>query len=352
MRSAVSPLFGKRLDGSIGHAIDIISILAIISGITTTIVLGLEQICSGLSVLTGSPFFADATGNPPLTALLTALVVSTSVAIASVVSGIERGVKWTSQIGIILAFGVLLVFVVFGGGMRVFSVVADGTLAYVRNLPTQITTLYDPATSNVTKAQRTWQGEWTIFYWAWWIAFAPFVGLFLARISRGRTIREFIIGAMLGPTAMCFVWFAGTGGSALLLELDGSADGSILSAEHAFRIYETVDVMLSPGMAIVLKAVLVFLFLVLIVASSTAAIIAIKSIGAAGGDFAETPSHSILWAFVIAAITGAVMAVGGVRSIRDFMIVGAVPFSLIMALMLISVLIMITAAAMKKQDGN
>lgn len=344
MRSALTPLFGHRLEGPLGHLIDIISLLAIIAGITTTIVLGLEQICSGLSVLTGSRFFADQAGNPPLTALLTALVVAISIAIASVVSGVERGIKWTSQFGIALAFCVLTVFVAFGGGTRVAGLLLEASADYFTQLPVLITTLYDPGASAVAAEQRAWQGEWTIFYWAWWIAFAPFVGVFLARISRGRTLREFILGAMFVPTAMCFVWFAGTGGSALLLEGDGTAGGKILAAEHAFRIYQAVDLMLAPEGALVIKAVLVFLFLVLIVASTTTAIIAIKSIGAAGSDLAETPMHSMLWAVVIAAITGAVMAVGGVASIRDVMIVGAVPFSAIMALMLVAVVMMIGAA--------
>lgn len=341
MRSAVAVLFGKSLERAPGHIIDVIAILAIVSGITTTIVLGLEQICTGLSELTGSPFFADNAGNPPLTALLTALVIALSVAIASVVSGVDRGVKWTSQLGIILSFGVLVIFVTFGAGTRVFGIFADSSIAYLATLPQQIFTLYDPSASEVSAANRAWQENWTVFYWAWWIAFAPFVGLFLARISRGRTIREFILGAMLGPTAMCFIWFAGTGGTALLLEHDGIAAGRIADAEHAFRIYETVDVMLGPTFAAIVKVVLVFLFLVLIVASSTAAIVAIKSIGAAGSGFAETPFHSAMWAFVIAAMTGAVMAVGGVESIRDVMIVGALPFSVIMAAMLPAIVVMI-----------
>ncbi len=343
MRSAVSPLFGKYLEGGFGHVIDIISILAIIAGITTTIVLGLEQISSGLSALTGNPFFADQAGNPPLAALLTTLVVSVSIAITSIISGVDRGVKWTSQLGILLAFGILVVFIVNGAGFRAIGIGVESTVAYFVNLPTQILTLYDPNGATAGIDQRGWQGEWTIFYWAWWIAFAPFVGLFLARISRGRTLREFILGAMLGPTAMCFVWFAGMGGSALLLELDGVAGGRIIAAEHAFRIYETVDLMLSPTFATVIKGVLTALFLILIVASTTAAVIAIKSIGAAGSNLAETPFHSILWAIVIAAITGAIMAVGGVSSIRDVMIVGAVPFSIIMAFMVPSIILMVLA---------
>lgn len=335
MRSALAPLFGKRLEGTLGHAIDVIAILAIIAGITTTIVLGLEQIISGLSILTGSHFFSDNAGNAPLTALLTALVIAIAIAIGSITSGIERGVKWTSHLGIALSFGLLMVFITFGGGTRVIGLFWSAASTYLRDLPGLMSTVYDGNVASEA-AQSNWQGTWTIFYWAWWIAFAPFVGLFLARISKGRTVREFILGAMLGPTAMCFIWFAGTGGSALLLELEGGANGVIADAEHAFRIYAAVDFMLSPTTATVTKAVISLLFLVLIVASSTAAILAIKSIGAAGSDRSETSFHSLSWAVVIASVAGAVMTVGGVSAIRDFMIAGAVPFSGIMAFMLIS----------------
>ena len=334
MRSAVAPLFGELLEGPVGHVIDIISILAIIAGITATIVLGLEQICTGFSALTGVPFFADQAGNPPLTALLTAPIVAISIAIGSIVLGVDRGVKWISNFGLILAFGVLSTFALAGSGSWLFASLFEGITAYFQTLPLQTLTIYD-ASSN--PGQSDWQGEWTIFYWAWWIAFAPFVGLFLARISRGRTLREFILGAVLGPTFMCFLWFSVVGGSAILLELDGTAQGTISGAAHAFRIYETINLMFGSEFAVAMKVTIALLFLVLIIASSSAAIIAIKSIGAAGETLAETPVHSLMWAIVIAAITGAVMAVGGVESIRDVMIVSAVPFSGIMALMLVAV---------------
>ncbi|WP_226625273.1 BCCT family transporter [Alloyangia pacifica] len=335
MRSALEPLIGKRLEGRLGDVIDVLAILATVSGIATTIVLGLEHICSGLSELTGSPFFADQAGNPPLVALLTALVLAIAATIASIVSGLERGVKWTSHCGIALAFVVLAVFVVFGGGARVIGVFVTSLLRYVQTLPSQMVTLYDPVQDS---ARHLWQGDWTIFYWAWWIAFAPFVGLFLVRISKGRTVRQFILGAMLGPSLMCFAWFSGTGGSALLMEIDGRAGGTILQAEHAYRIVAAVNVMLGPTGAVLMTAVLTLLFLVLIMASSTAAIIAIKSIGAGGSPQGETPLHSMLWAVVIAALTGAIIAAGGIGAIRDAMLVMTLPFSAVLALMFLSVL--------------
>ncbi|MGX9356894.1 BCCT family transporter [Roseobacteraceae bacterium S113] len=331
MRSGLAPIFGKRLEGALGNAIDMVAILAIISGITTTIALGIEQICSGISEITGSAFFASNSGDPTLIGLLTALVVAISVAVTSVLSGVNRGVKWISQLGMFLAIGILVLFVISGAGLQTFGLFFDGTVAYLKMLPEQLH-LADPAQSETSALQRDWQNEWTIFYWAWWIAFAPFVGLFLARISRGRTVREFILGAILAPTSLCFVWFAGTGGSALLLELDGSAGGLVLSAEHAFRIYETMDLLLTPSIAIVLKAALVLLFLLLVVASTTAAIMAIKSIGCAGVETSETRMHSVVWACVIAAFAAAILLIGGVDAVRDMMIISALPFSVILLL--------------------
>lgn len=343
MRSGLAPLLGRHLKGPLGHVIDVLAILAIIAGITTSIVLGIEQICAGLAELTGSAFFSDSSGNPPAVALMTALIMTTGVAITSIISGVNRGVKWTSELAALLFFAVLAVFVITGGGVQSVTVLFDGILAYLKNLVGQSLTLYDPTLSEEASAQRDWQSKWTIFYWAWWIAFAPFVGMFVAKISRGRTLREFILGVVFAPTLLCFVWFAGTGGTALLLELDGTAGGSILSADHAFRIFNTVDILLSPSVAAVFKGGLVLLILMLVVASSTAAIIAIKSIGAAGSAHAETPFHSVLWAFVIAANAGAVMAVGGVEAIRDVMIISAVPFSIILGLMLVSAVMIISA---------
>ncbi|SDF97893.1 BCCT family transporter [Alloyangia pacifica] len=335
MRSGLEPLVGKRLEGRLGDVIDVLAILATVSGIATTIVLGLEHICSGLSELTGSPFFADQAGNPPLVALLTALVLAIAATIASIVSGMERGVKWTSHCGIALAFVVLAVFVIFGGKAEVLSVFAESVQRYVETLPSQIVMLYDPVQDS---ARHVWQGDWTIFYWAWWIAFAPFVGLFLVRISKGRTVRQFVLGAMLGPSLMCFVWFSGTGGSALLMEIDGRAGGAILQAEHAYRIVAAVNVMLGPTGAALMTGALTLLFVVLIMASSTAAIIAIKAIGAGGSPLGETPLHSMLWAVAIAALTGAIIAAGGIGAIRDAMLVMTLPFSVVLAGMFLSVM--------------
>jgi choline-glycine betaine transporter len=151
---------------------------------------------------------------------------------------------------------------------------------------------------------------------------------------------------------MCFAWFSATGGSAVLAEIDGAAGGRLVATEHAFRIYAAVDLLMPESVATAIKAALAGLFLILIVASSTAAILAIKAIGAAGSALGETRLHSAMWAVVIAAMTGAVIGVGGVGSIRNVMIVGALPFSVILALMLPSVLLMMSQEARGPETGT
>jgi choline-glycine betaine transporter len=135
MRSALAQVFGRCLEGPIGHVVDIVAIMAVIAGMTTTIVLGVEQICSGLSALTGSPFFADNAGNPPLIALFTALVVAIAVTMASVISGVDRGVKWISNFGMLLTFAVLAIFLVFGSGFHLVEVFFRTSATYLSSLP-------------------------------------------------------------------------------------------------------------------------------------------------------------------------------------------------------------------------
>ncbi len=344
IRSTLVRIFGPRMNGVLGHVIDILAIIAIISGVTTTIVLGIEQICSGLSIITGNSWFADSSGKAPLSTLLITLTVTISIVVLSVMSGMNNGVKWISNIGMILAFIVLGIFVAQGSGAGLVSALLGGTMEYLTTLPGLILNTHAPSALSADTRLADWHGEWTTFYWAWWIAFAPFVGLFIVSISKGRTVRAFILGSVIGPTAMCFLWFSIIGGSALSLELDGTAKGAIVDAAHSFRIYQTVDLMFSPTTALLFKGLLTVLFLILTVSCSTAAIIAIKAIGAAGGTQAETPLHSIVWAVFLAAIAGTVIAVGGIHAVRDVMIVAALPFSLVLALMVVSVIRSLIAA--------
>ena len=186
-----------------------------------------------------------------------------------------------------------------------------------------------------------WQGWWPVFYWAWWIAFAPFVGLFLARISRGRTIREFVLGAMIVPSLMCFVWFAWAGGTAIDLELNGGADGVILGASNGDKIFALTAFMLDPisellswGMAVMI----VVLLMTFLVTSADSAVLIVNTINAAGDEGPKARPHILFWGIALALVVGGLLVSGGTSAIQTAMVIGALPFSLVMVLMAVSLI--------------
>lgn len=192
--------------------------------------------------------------------------------------------------------------------------------------------------SDVSQKLADWQGGWTIFYWAWWIAFAPFVGLFLARISRGRSIREYVLGAMIVPATMCFVWFTFVGGTAIDLELSGIAGGQIMDAGISSQLFEMINIMLSPALATAMSVVIVVLLLTFLVTSADSAVLIINTI-AAGGDASQKGNvHIITWGAALTLVIAVLLLAGGLSAINTAMIIGALPFSFVMALMGVSLL--------------
>ena len=181
-----------------------------------------------------------------------------------------------------------------------------------------------------------WQGGWTIFYWAWWIAFAPFVGMFLARVSRGRTIREYVLGAMLVPTLVCFCWFAFIGGTALNLEVTGQAGGRILEADLSARLFATLDVMLGEWALVAMCAVVVVLLITFLVTSAQSGILVIHTISSAGHIGERSGPHIAGWGLLITAVIAVLLSVGGLDAINTAMTVGALPFSVVMVLMMVA----------------
>jgi choline-glycine betaine transporter len=184
-----------------------------------------------------------------------------------------------------------------------------------------------------------WQGWGPVFYWAWWIAFAPFVGLFLARISRGRTIREFVLGAMIVPSLMCFVWFSWAGGTAVDLELNGAANGVILDAANGDKIFAMTAFMLEPVSQILswaMAVMIVVLLLTFLVTSADSAVLIVNTINAAGDEGPKSRPHIIFWGVALALVVGGLLVSGGTGAIQTAMVIGALPFSLVMVLMCVS----------------
>ncbi|MEM8580288.1 MAG: BCCT family transporter, partial [Pseudomonadota bacterium] len=197
-----------------------------------------------------------------------------------------------------------------------------------------------------------WQGAWTIFYWAWWIAFAPFVGVFLARISKGRTIREYVLGAMIIPAIMCFIWFAMVGGTAIDLELSGVAEGAITDAGQADQLFAMLAVILSEGLAYIMSIIVVILLLTYLVTSADSAVLIINTINAAGDEGPKARPHILFWGAALALVVGGLILAGGLGAIQTAMVIGALPFSLVMVLMGLSLIKAIYRDGQRMKEGS
>ena len=196
-----------------------------------------------------------------------------------------------------------------------------------------------------------WQSAWTIFYWAWWIAFAPFVGVFLARISKGRTIREYIFGAMIIPSLMCFIWFALVGGTAIDLELSGVANGAIANAGQADKLFVLLNVILGENLAYLMSLVIVVLLLTYLITSADSAVLIINTINAGGDDGPKARPHILFWGIALALVVGGLIIAGGLSAIQTAMVIGALPFSFVMVLMGISLIVAIVGDLERKKQG-
>ncbi|MEE4210131.1 MAG: BCCT family transporter, partial [Parvularcula sp.] len=247
IRSSLAPLFGERLSGMPGHAVDVVAVVATILGVSYTLAFGVEQFVAGLfRIGFGDWLMVEAPGGgltSSTAAIVVALMVLVGASTISALSGVGRGIKWLSNLNMALSFGLLALFAAVGSGLFGLQLLGIGLWDYVVNLPQQSLTLFDNDGTEVGAALVDWQLGWSVMYWAWWIAFAPFVGMFIARISKGRTIREYILGVALVPSIMCFVWMTLVGGTAIDLELSGAANGMILDATMADQLYATLAVM-------------------------------------------------------------------------------------------------------------
>jgi choline/carnitine/betaine transport len=332
IRSGLAPLFGQSLNGCLGHFVDIAAVLATILGIAVTIGFGISQFTSGLFNITEAHWMMS-NGKPSTIAMLIALLFVMGLSTLSAISGVGKGVKWLSNINMSLSFFLLLFFLLFGATAVAIERLGKGIVDYVVTFIPMIVNVEEKGT-----ALGDWQANWTIFYWAWWIAFAPFVGMFFARISKGRTIREFILGSVLVPTLVCFIWFTFVGGTALDLELSGKANGQILQANISAQIYEVLNLILTPGGAKAMSGLVVILLLTFLVTSADSAILVINTINAGGNTAQSSKSHIFIWGSFLTAVIAALLLAGGLNALKNAMIIGTLPFSVIMILMTISLI--------------
>ena len=338
IRSGLQPLFGSTLSGWVGHAVDIAAILATLIGLGVTIGYGVSQFAAGLYNISALDILVDAAGKPTLTAQILGLVLIVSASCLSAMSGIQRGIKWLSNINMGLSIFLVGFFIVFGATLFAVTTFGLAIWDYVLALPAMSFTVWNDTSTDVGAALQQWQGAWNIFYWAWWIAFAPFVGMFLARVSKGRTIREYVLGAIIMPALICLTWLAFVGATAIDLELQGVAQGSIVNADISAQLFATINLMLSPTLAIALSAVVVVLLLTFLVTSADSGILIINTLASGGSTGQKGTHHIIVWGLIFTVLIGALLSAGGMDALRSAMIVGALPFSVVMALMTLAML--------------
>ncbi|XKE46384.1 BCCT family transporter [Halomonas organivorans] len=316
LRSAFTPLLGERVRGWVGHVIDIVAVLSTIFGLATSLGFGASQAAGGLNYLFDVP--------NTLGTQIAIIVGVTVVALFSVWRGIDGGVKLFSNINMVIAL-LLLVFVVTTGSTLLFvNGLWDTSVAYLSHIV--------PLSSWIGREDSTWFHGWTVFYWAWWISWSPFVGMFIARVSRGRTVREFLMAVLLVPTLVTIVWMSAFGGNALAQSAGGVgalADGIGEVSLAMFQMLEHLPLTtLTSTMAIVL--VLVFF-----ITSSDSGSLVIDNI-TAGGKTDAPRTQRVFWATLEGVIAGILLYGGGDKALGALQ-AGAVatglPFTLVLLVM-------------------
>lgn len=333
IRSGLVPLFGERLSGGLGHAIDIVAVVATVVGVAQTLGFGVEQFVAGMHRIGFGDWLLNAEGTATTAAIVFALLIIMGASTLSALSGVGKGIKWLSNINMVLSFFLLAFFIVFGSTFFGLTALFVGLYDYLVALPGMLFTVWSPDGTETGDALAGWQGGWSVFYWAWWIAFAPFVGVFLARISRGRTVREYILGAIIFPSLMCFFWFTIVGGTAIDLTLNGGAGDAISGAGQQSQLFAMLDVMLSSGLAWIMAVIVVILLLTYLVTSADSAVLIVNTINSGGDEGPKGRPHIIFWGLALAFVVGALLIVGGLGAIQTAMVIGALPFSAVMVLM-------------------
>lgn len=319
IRWALEPVLGRRVRGGWGNAIDSIALVGTLFGVATSLGLGVMQISSGLDS-------AGIIENPGILEQIVIIVVITGGVLFSVLSGVTRGMKWLSTTNLILA-ALLLLYVLFvGDTVYLLREWVQSIGAYLQNF----IGLSFSVSAFQGQAGQEWQAAWTAFYWGWWISWAPFVGVFIARVSRGRTVRQFVMGVLIVPTLLGILWFAVLGGSALKLEMDtpGSmtdASGGVDLQGALFQLFQHL-----PGTMVLTIGALILIAIFFVTSADSGAFV--MGMLATGGNPEPSRPVKALFTFVTAILAIALLIAGGLVALQTAAIIIALPFSIVMLL--------------------
>ncbi len=325
IRSTFYPILGRHVRGGFGHVIDILAVVATLFGVATSLGLGVLQVNSGLHYLFPEKIAASGTDDGTGVQMLLIAAI-TLAATASVVSGLDRGIKRLSQGNLILAAGLLSMVFVLGPTAHLLDALVQNIGNYFYRLPALATWTETYREGD----QGGWQHGWTIFYWGWWISWSPFVGMFIARISRGRTIREFALGVLIVPTLLTFLWLTVFGNAALHEEM--AYDSGILSAVNEnfstaiFKLFEHYPLsQITSGLAVI---VVITFF----ITSSDSGSLVIDTI--TGGGHPKPPViQKVFWALLEGGVAAALLYAGGLKALQSAAITTGLPFALALLLM-------------------
>lgn len=316
IRWALEPLLGRRVKGWLGDAIDIAAVVGTLFGVATSLGLGVLQIASGLE-------FLDLVSSPGNWTLIILIGAITSLAIFSVVSGLKKGIKWLSNINMGLAGALMLFVLLTGPTLFIFREAVQSLGLYFQNL---FALSFDTTALQGAEGEE-WQGSWATFYWGWWISWAPFVGVFIARISRGRTVREFVAGVLAVPTLLSFLWFTVFGGTALQRELAGGgligADGTVDTEGALFGLLGGL-----PGGTFVVVGAIILIILFFVTSSDSGSLVV--DMLASGGDPDPPRWSRVFWATAEGLVAIALLLAGGLGALQTVAIIIAFPFSIVM----------------------
>jgi glycine betaine transporter len=316
---AFRPLIGNRVEGPIGKGIDVLAIWATLFGSATSLGFGAAQINSGLN------FLWDVSITNTLQVVI--IVVLTVLFVLSATTGVEKGIQFLSNMNMLLAIVLLLFILVVGPSVFIAQTFTDALGAYLYNfIPMSL--------DSGAFGGGEWLNSWTIFYWAWWISWAPFVGTFLARISRGRTIREYLLGVILVPSGVSFVWFAILGGTALDLQLSRQADLISAAAKPEVALFTTLEQLPISTVTSLLVVILVSLFFV---SGADAASVVMGTMSSRGG-LEPTRPVVVVWGGLTGLAAAVLLIAGGLTALQQAAIIAAAPFVLIVLGMCVGLL--------------
>ncbi|WP_128254258.1 BCCT family transporter [Falsirhodobacter deserti] len=309
LRSVFYPIFGERVWGWPGHIIDIVAVLATIFGLSTSLGIGAQQAAAGLDFLFGIP--------ATIGSMVMLIIVISGFAIASIINGMEKGIKRLSEINMVLAVLLLLFVILVGPTLQILFGFFKNLLAYVEYLPA----LANP----IGREDDNYRQGWTAFYWAWWISWSPFVGMFIARVSRGRTVREFLIAVLLVPSLFSTLWMTALGGTAIS-QVVSQGITSVQDAGVELQLFEMLAHLPLTAITSLIGIVLVAVFFV---TSSDSGSLVIDTISAGGKINAPVPQR-VFWGTVQGLVAIALLLGGGLTALQAMAVSTGLPFAVVL----------------------